>query len=333
MKIDHFDVVLEKEEDSPFIGGDFIVGSVKINVINKIEISKLTVSLRGIIKTGWKNKKSSGAIFESVVDILNETIDLTSQIMKHCDDNNHLQCGLHIISFEYKLPFAVLSSIEQDNLGCIRYTIQGILEIPEDGFSEIVTERPILIFSYLNLDAPHLLNSTTVSDQAQINSCCSKCRGTKRFIHTTVTIGQLGIFPGDQCLVKIEIDQDPIISCCNPLKRHKNKERKCISVSFCQQTTFKSRNRYDPKIVDEKSITLALASQSFHHDCDINSTIVKDITFDVPNLIPPTTINDNELISCCYFFKIFSKNFYIVVPVIVGSTRTNIPEKANDLFV
>lgn len=92
MKIDHFDVVLEKEEDSPYIGGDFIVvsfydkifdrlkyfqGSVKINVINKIEISKLTVSLRGIIQTGWKNKKSNTAIFESVVELLNETLDLT----------------------------------------------------------------------------------------------------------------------------------------------------------------------------------------------------------------------------------------------------------------
>ncbi|CEF59910.1 Arrestin-like, N-terminal domain and Immunoglobulin E-set domain-containing protein [Strongyloides ratti] len=333
MKIDHFDVVLEKEEDSPYIGGDFIVGSIKINVISKIEISKLTVSLRGIIKTGWKNKKSSAAIFESVVEILNETLDLTSQILNHCDDKNYLQCGLHIISFQYKLPFAVLSSIEQENLGCIRYNIQAILEIPEDGYSEIITERPILIFSYLNLDAPHLLNSTTVSDQAEITNCCSKCRGRKRIINTTVTIGQLGIFPGDQCVVKIEVDQDPVSSCCNPLKRHKNKETKCISVSFCQQTTFRSRNRFDPKIVDEKSITLALASQSFHHDYDSNSTIVKDIVFPVPDLIPPTTINENELISCCYFFKIFSKNFYIVVPVIVGSTRTNILEKTDDLFV
>uniref|UniRef100_A0A0K0F2N8 Arrestin_C domain-containing protein n=1 Tax=Strongyloides venezuelensis TaxID=75913 RepID=A0A0K0F2N8_STRVS len=332
MKIDHFDVVLEKEEDSPYIGGDFIVGSVKINVINKIEISKLTVSLRGIIQTGWKNKKSNTAIFESIVELLNETLDLTSEIMQHCDDKCHLQCGLHLISFQYKLPFAVLSSIEQENLGYIRYTIQAILEIPEDGFSEIIAERPIKIFSYLNLDAPHLLNSTTATDKSEVPVCCGRCRGKKRIINTKVTIGQLGIFPGDQCLVKIEVDQEPVVSCCNPLKRHKNKETKCISVSFCQQATFKSRNRFDPKIVDEKSITLALASQSFHPECDNNSTLIKNVDFEVPENIPPTTINDNELISCCYFFKVFSKNFYIVIPVIVGSTRTEIPEKTDDLF-
>uniref|UniRef100_A0A0N5A0I0 Arrestin_C domain-containing protein n=1 Tax=Parastrongyloides trichosuri TaxID=131310 RepID=A0A0N5A0I0_PARTI len=332
MKIDHFDVVLEKEDDTPFIGGDFIVGCVKINVTNKIEVSKLTVSLRGIIQTGWKNKKNSAAIFESAVEVINETLDLTSEIAKHSDEKYNLQIGLHMISFQYKLPFAVLSSIEQENLGCIRYTIQAILEIPEDGFSEIVAERPIKIFSYLNLDAPHLLNSTSASDQSEVSVCCGRCRGKKSIINTNVTIGQLGIFPGEQCIVRIEIDQEPITSCCNPIKRHKSKETKCISVSFCQQATFKSRNRFDPKIVDEKSITLALASQSFHHECDYNSTIVKVIEFDVPKDIPPTTINENELISCCYFFKVFSKNFYIVVPVIIGSTRTEVDDKGEITF-
>uniref|UniRef100_A0AC35TZA1 Arrestin_C domain-containing protein n=1 Tax=Rhabditophanes sp. KR3021 TaxID=114890 RepID=A0AC35TZA1_9BILA len=331
MKIDHFDVVLDKEHpSSPYIGGEFVVGCVKINVITKIEVAKLVVTLRGIIQTGWKQKKNINGGFESAAQVLNETLDLTKDLLIDSRDNYYLNSGLHTLSFQYKLPFDVVSSIEQENHGHVRYNIQALLEIPEDGNSEIVAERPLTIYSYLNLDAPHLLDATAVSGHSEISDYCGICRNKKRFVHLNVVVSHLGLFPGDKCSLQIEVDYNHNSNCCNPLKRHKNKATKCISVTFCQQITFKSRNRFDFRMVEEKSITLALSSQTFHQESSSKPKTTKTIDFIVPTSIPPTTVNDNELITCCYFYKVYSKHFHVVVPIIIGSVKTE-DEREDDL--
>lgn len=51
----------------------------------------------------------------------------------------------------FEIPYDVISSIEKDNYGSIQYTCSAILDIPEDGESEIISGMCIISISYLPL--------------------------------------------------------------------------------------------------------------------------------------------------------------------------------------
>jgi len=49
----------------------------------------------------------------------------------------------------FQLPLDVISSIEKDGLGYVRYSVIAVLDLPEDGSSEMVAGRSTFTTSLL----------------------------------------------------------------------------------------------------------------------------------------------------------------------------------------
>lgn len=84
-------------------------------------------------------------------------------------------------AFLLQLPMDVLSSMHNDYFGWISYTCTGLLAISDNtcfirlsGNNELVVEKPITVFSMLNLDAPHFRLPSTAADSVELVGCCRK---------------------------------------------------------------------------------------------------------------------------------------------------------------
>lgn len=171
MKIDHFDVLLDKNIDTAYIGGELVQvsslfslfliqqGTIELRVSRRVLVSGLYVRVHGLVETSWRNRNSD-LLYEASENILDETLPLSRfvllqlgdtcrQLFEHCDDNFELLEGEHLIEWSFKvfllfsrrkiqLPLDVQSSVERENFGFCRYTCTAVLELPEDGASEIV---------------------------------------------------------------------------------------------------------------------------------------------------------------------------------------------------
>ena len=136
----------------------------------------------------------------------------------------------------------------------MRYTCSAILDVPEDGESEIISEKEIIIHTILNLDAPHFRQAVRAKDQVNIFGCF--CRRPKGWISAEVIVSELGILPGETVKISVIIE--------NTVKKKKSKKHQkaheCALLSLCQQIDFRSQNRYNCNIYDERCLTIAVQS-------------------------------------------------------------------------
>ncbi|KAI6176359.1 Arrestin-C domain-containing protein [Aphelenchoides bicaudatus] len=305
----YLDLILLKEDDKPYIGGEEIKGQIELSVKEPIKITRLSLRIFGEMQTSWSEKRTDNT-FKSREFVLDEYIDLTSELFMHCNDPNEFLDGNHRFEFKTKLPLDVVSSIDRENFGFVRYTCMASLDV-DGGDSIIVAERDFKVVSFLNLDAPYL--KEPVKSNGEVNLLTRCFRKPKGTVRAEVQVAELGE------TVRVQIDFE------NTSKRRRfisKKTQKCVLLSLCQQLDFKSQSTVNPKSYGEKSLTIALHSQGTCKSAPGTGPETRFIEFDVPENLPPTTIRANGLITCSYFFRLNMNHFDVIVPIIVGSVKT-----------
>ncbi|KAI6236037.1 Arrestin domain-containing protein 2 [Aphelenchoides besseyi] len=306
MKIEHFDLVLIKDDDKPY-------GHVEIVINQPVQISRLSLRIFGEAQTAWIDKRAD-ASYKSREFVLDEYMDLTSELYIHCNESMEFHAGKHRLEFKTRLPLDVVSSIERENMGFVRYTCMAILDVPESGDTQMIAEREFKVISFLNLDAPYLREPATASDQVQrLSYCFHKPRGQ---IKAEVMVAELGILPGETVRIQINFE--------NTLKKRrlKKKNQKCALISLCQQIDFRSLHTMNSGVIGQKSVTIAVHSQGTCKATPGNGPETRYVEFDVPERLPPTSVNPNGLVTCSYFFRLDMQHFDVIVPVIVGSVKS-----------
>lgn len=316
MKIDNFDVLLSHESDKPYIGGETVQGQIEISVCKRVQVARLTVRLMGQAQTGWRNKNSD-VLYESNEQVLDEYVDLTRSLAEHCDENSSLTEGLHNICFQIPLPLDVISSIDKENYGWVRYTCTATLDIPEDGASELIAERNFTVCSLLNLDAPYMRQPTSSREESEVIGCC--CRRKIGVISAQMTVADTGLLPGETVKITLVVENG---GKKKSSKRRRSVAQECALISLCQQLDFVSQNRYELHLYDRKSLTIAVESHGTCKALPGNGPETKDVDFTIPTGLQPTSTKANGLITISYFFKLDMDNFDVIVPVIIGSVKT-----------
>lgn len=314
MKVDHFDVTLDRGMNEPYIGGEIIKGVIDVGCTREVRIGGLLVRLTGVVETGWRNKNSDLS-YESRHNFMDELIDLTTMIADHCTEEFYLLEGRHSVPFEARLPMDVLSSIDRDNYGSVRYTCTALMAIPEDGDTEMVAEKTFKVFPYLNLDAPYMRDSTSTTEEELIVGCCGRKRGT---IVASMKVQEVGLLPGETTRITLTVEDRTRRKRWQRKKEH----HECVLISLCQQLDFVSTNRYETHLMDRKSVTIAVES---HGTCKArpgSGPETKEIEFSIPSHLPPTSIHADRLVTISYFFKLDLEQFDIIVPVIIGTSKT-----------
>ncbi|EPB80376.1 arrestin domain protein [Ancylostoma ceylanicum] len=300
--------------NEPYIGGEVIKGVIDVGCTREVRIGGLLVRLTGVAETGWRNKNSDLS-FESRHNFMDELIDLTTSIADHCTEEFYLLEGRHSVSFEARLPMDVLSSIDRDNYGSVRYTCTALMAIPEDGDTEMVAEKTFKVYPYLNLDAPYMRDAAATTEEELITGCCGRKRGS---IVASMKVQEVGLLPGETTRITLTVEDR------TRRKRWQRKkgQHECVLISLCQQLDFVSTNRYETDLVDRKSVTIAVES---HGTCKArpgSGPETKEIEFSVPSDLPPTSIHADRLVTISYFFKLDLDQFDIIVPVIIGTSKT-----------
>ncbi|CAJ0928934.1 unnamed protein product, partial [Mesorhabditis belari] len=323
MRIEHFDLVLDRNLDTPYVGGDIVKGEITIHATRPVKVAGLHVRLFGLAETGWYNKNTD-VVFESRETVLDEPIDLTVEIFEHCNPEYELHDGLHKISFETHLPLDVVSSVEREGFGSVRYTCSAILHLPEDGGSEFISEKTFKVWSLLNLDAPYLRESTSVTEEEELHGCCGSSKG---MLMATMQVAEIGLLPGETTRLTLTLENRT-----KPKRwRKRDSNKECVLVSLCQQIDFVARNRYESHLSDRRSITIAVETHGTCKAAPGKGPQTKVIDFTIPSDLPPTSIQAistdvldkaNGLVTCSYFFKLDLEHFDVVVPVILGSRKT-----------
>ncbi|KJH51026.1 hypothetical protein DICVIV_02787 [Dictyocaulus viviparus] len=244
-------------------------------------------------------------------------------IADHCTEEFFLLEGRHTVPFEARLPMDVLSSIDRDNYGSVRYTCTALMVIPEDGDTEMVAEKTFKVYPYLNLDAPYMRDSTSTTEEEIIVGCCGRSRGS---VVASMKVQEVGLLPGETTRITLTVEDR---TRRKRWQRKKNtwhhpfqEQHECVLISLCQQLDFISSNRYESHLVDRKSVTIAVES---HGTCKArpgSGPETKEIEFCVPSDLPPTSIHADRLVTISYFFKLDLEQFDIIVPVIIGTTKT-----------
>uniref|UniRef100_A0A915Q4A5 Arrestin C-terminal-like domain-containing protein n=1 Tax=Setaria digitata TaxID=48799 RepID=A0A915Q4A5_9BILA len=324
MKIEHFDVLLSKQSEKPYTGGETVQGHVEISVLERVKVGRLTVKLIGQAQTGWKNKNSE-VLYESNEQVLNEYIDLTRVLTDFCDENFNLEEGLHQICFHIPLPLDVISSIEKENYGWVRYTCSATLDVLDEDASEIFAEHNFTVFSLLNLDAPYMRQPVTSHEENEIRGCC--CNRKVGVESAQLTVSDMGLLPGETAKITLVIENGA------KRKRRKRKSRSdCVLLSLCQQLDFLSQNRNIPEkfVVPDKygkanCVSAVLYLTLLQGTCKVKPGAgpeTRHIDFQIPAGLQPTSIKANGLITISYFFRLDMHSFDVIVPVIIGSMKT-----------
>ncbi|VDK44793.1 unnamed protein product [Anisakis simplex] len=357
MKIDHFDVLLSNQTDRPYIGGETVQGQIEISVCKKVQIARLSVKLLGQVQTSWRNKnsdvvyESNEQILNECIDLTRSNsiffkFDSSSSnseqsysCTKHsiyglshsaAGDTIHLNqadpwttCSCILLSGTItavnclQLPLDVVSSIEKENHGWVRYSCIATLEIPEDGASELIAERNFTVVSMLNLDAPYMRQPTSSREESDVMGCfCKRKIGT---ISAQMTVDEMGILPGETVRITLTVENDVKKK---KSKKHKDISHECVLISLCQQLDFISQNRYELHLFDRKSLTIAVESHGTCKATPGSGPETKYIDFTIPRGLQPTSTKANGLITISYFFKLDMDTFDVIVPVIVGSIKT-----------
>lgn len=315
MKVEYFDVTLDRSIDEPYLVGDVLKGTIDMICTKRVHITGLFVRLTGIAETGWRSRQDD-LPYESRNCFMEERIDLTTSVAEHCNDDFDLLEGKHSVTFESRLPHDVLSSVERENHGSVRYTCTAVMGIPEDGDTELVAEKSFKVFTLLNLDAPYLRDKSKVTEEQEIIGCCGTRRGV---LSASMEIDEVGVMPGETSRICLTVENKTKKK--RRWRRHKE-GHECVLLSLCQQLDFVASNRYNPILADQKSITIAVET---HGTCKTRAGAgpqTKEIEFSVPSNLPPTSVHSNRLVTISYFFKLDLDHFDLVLPVIVGSAKT-----------
>ncbi|CAD6191903.1 unnamed protein product [Caenorhabditis auriculariae] len=316
MKVEFFDVTLDRGIDEPYLGGETIKGVIEMVCVKRVRITGLIVRLTGVAETGWRSRQDE-LPYESRNTFMDERVDLTTYIADHCTDEFELLEGKHVVPFEGRIPLDVLSTVDRENHGNVRYTCTALMAIPEDGDTEVVAEKTFTVYSLLNLDAPYLRDKSTVTEEQEVTGCCSRRRGS---ISATLQIEEVGVMPGETSRISITVENKTKKR--RRWRRKKQEGHECVLLTLCQQLDFVASNRYDPMLVDHKSITIAVET---HGTCKTRAGAgpqTKEIEFSVPSNLPPTSIQANRLVTISYFFKLDLEHFDVVLPVVLGSVKT-----------
>ncbi|KAH7730620.1 Protein ARRD-26 [Aphelenchoides avenae] len=326
MKIENFELALNRdcsvrsdEADAPrnyYLGGEELKGTIDLLVKERVRIARLSVRAFGSAHTAWRNKLSDIA-FESREVVLDEYKDLTSELSLHCNELLEIHEGQHKIEFSIKLPLDVVSSIEKENHGSIRYTCIAVLDVPDGGESEIIAEKEFRVYSLLNLDAPHFRQPVQAEESVNIIGCC--CRRPKGYISADMTVAELGLLPGETTKVTLVVENT--VKKRSQAKKHL-KAHSCGLVCLCQQLQFRGQNRYDRTSYEEKTLTIVVESQGA---CKVNprkGPETKVLDFTIPKGLPPTSTKETGLVTCTYYFRLDMEHFDVIVPVVIGSTKT-----------
>ncbi|KAK6748620.1 hypothetical protein RB195_001315 [Necator americanus] len=134
MKVDYFDVTLDRGMNEPYIGGEVIKGVIDVGCTREVRIGGLLVRLTGVAETGWRNKNSDLS-FESRHNFMDELIDLTTSIADHCTDEFCLLEGRHSVSFEARLPMDVLSSVGRRPVVKAKLAVAWLLSLGKSLFA------------------------------------------------------------------------------------------------------------------------------------------------------------------------------------------------------
>ncbi|GMR48642.1 hypothetical protein PMAYCL1PPCAC_18837, partial [Pristionchus mayeri] len=315
MRIDKFDLILDRGgTNEPYYAGQSVLGQIEVHAARRVRVGSLHVRLSGVVETGWRNK-SSDLVYESRQVVLDEFVDLTMVIVDHCNDSFRLHEGQHSIPFEIKLPLDVLSSVEREQHGSIRYMCTAVLDLPDNGGTQLVAEKEFRVFSLLNLDAPHLRDPACTTEEEDVSTCCGL---RKRYLNASMRIAETGLLPGETTRISLSIE--------NKKKRKGRLRRKekheCVLISLCQQIDFVSSARFDPLLVDRKTFTVAVESHGTCKGKECNGPETKEVEFCIPEGLPPTSVQADGLITVSYFFKLDLERFDVIVPVVIGSLKT-----------
>ncbi|PAV56596.1 hypothetical protein WR25_00275 [Diploscapter pachys] len=280
----------------------------------KVRIGGLMVRLTGVAETGWRNRDSD-LMYESRHTFMDELIDLTTVVADHCTEEFEIYEGRHSVDFEGTIPLDILSSVEVENYGAIRHMCTAVMPIPEDGDTEVIAEKSFKVFAMLNLDAPYMREPTQATEDEEIIGCCGRANGS---IEATMKVAEVGLLAGEKTRITLIVE--------NKSKkrrwRRKKERHECVLISLCQQLDFVATNRYDPDLMDRRSLTVAVEN---HGTCKAQPGMgvqTKEIEFEIPNGLPPTSVHANRLITISYFFKVDFEQFDVVVPVIIGTSKT-----------
>ncbi|KAI1702424.1 arrestin domain-containing protein 17 [Ditylenchus destructor] len=315
MKIDHFDLTLEKEGYGEFyMAGEELKGVIEVHVVEKVRIARLSIRIIGSCQTAWRNKLME-TVYESKELILDEYKDLTSELALHCSEALEILEGQHKITFRIKLPLDVVSSIEKENHGLVKYTCMAVLDVPEGGDSEIVAECDFGVVSLLNLDAPHFCLPTSSREQVNIIGFC--CHRPKGYISADVAVSELGLLPGETVRVCLTVE--------NTVKKAKAKKHTgSISAPCFHFASSSTSERPIAKIPSygTTSLSLPLCTAGTCKANQVKGPETKYIDFVIPNGLPPTSARAGGLVVCSYFFRLDMAHFDVIVPVIIGSQKT-----------
>jgi len=300
-------------ENVTYLAGEEVSGALYINTSRPVTLSRIGIKLTGVIHTGWTNK-TSDVVYESNEEILHEFLDASSYLSE-ISDGELLPEGEHSIRFNFKLSMDVVSSMHNDYFGWVRYTCTGLLGISDSscfirlsGNNELVVEKPIIVYSMLNLDAPHFRTPSTAADSVELVGCCRR-HGA---LSAKMTISEQGILPGETTKITITIENGS----------RKRKKERCPVIALCQQLDFKAQNIYVMDLFDRKALTLVVESIGTCQAIPGAGPQVKLIEFTIPSGLPPTSTKANGLITVSYFFKLDMEDFELVIPVVLGTFKT-----------
>jgi hypothetical protein len=209
-KIEIFEIKLAKSQPV-YVAGEIVKGNLQINVSERLKINKLNLSLTGLGKVHWSEKKTiserngksstSRTVTEhhcSNEQYLNLNMVMLSKIQNDIDC--YLEVGVQNFPFEFQLPPNLPSSFDHFN-GKIRYSLTALIDIPW-AFDKYCTLN-ITVLSIVNLNlTPHLKQPVNVQDVKTM--CCLCCKSDP--IIVTLSLSKTAFVSGEKLTFNTIID-------------------------------------------------------------------------------------------------------------------------------
>ncbi|XP_022097159.1 arrestin domain-containing protein 3-like [Acanthaster planci] len=176
-----FDVFLDDELEVYHIG-ESMKGRVVVSLTKDLAMKGIRVSLKGEIRTQWREKirsatgqKRAGTCLRGGEQYLFDRATVWGKELDSDDDSEIplLQAGSHSFPFQFQLPTQpnLACSFECDRIACIRYFVQANMDI--SWAVDPVAERYFsFIGSPINCNLPKFLKIVHATDRKTIRCCC-----------------------------------------------------------------------------------------------------------------------------------------------------------------
>ncbi|XP_038067982.1 arrestin domain-containing protein 3-like [Patiria miniata] len=176
-----FDVFLDDELEVYHIG-ESMKGRVVVSLTKDLAMKGIRVSLKGEIRTQWREKirsatgqKRAGTCLRGAEQFMFDRATVWGKELDSDDDSEIplLQAGSHSFPFQFHLPTQpnLACSFECDRIACIRYFVQANMDI--SWAVDPVAERYFsFIGSPINCNLPKFLKVVHATDRKTIRCCC-----------------------------------------------------------------------------------------------------------------------------------------------------------------